>query len=48
MTKQTVLRLPDWAGTEVEKKAEERGLAFATMCRVVVVDWLKKQPAEAE
>jgi len=41
MTKMTVIRLPDTTGEEVEKYAKERGLAFATAVRCIVVEYLK-------
>jgi hypothetical protein len=46
MTKISLIRLPDGVGEEVEKYAQERGLAFATAVRCIVVDHLKeKAPA---
>jgi len=42
MTKMTVIRLPDKTGEEVEKYAQERGLAFATAVRCIVVEHLKE------
>ncbi len=46
MVKTTMIRLPDNVSVEVEKKAKERGIAFATMCRVIIVDGLKKEDAD--
>lgn len=47
MTKTSLIRLPDWAGEEIKKYAQERGVAFATAVRCIVVEYLKKiAPAE--
>ncbi len=42
MAKLSLIRLPDKAGEEVEKYAQERGLAFATAVRCLVVERLKE------
>lgn len=39
--KMSMIRLPDATGEEVEKYAQERGLAFATAVRCIVVEHLK-------
>lgn len=41
MTKISIIRLSDKTGEEVEKYAQERGLAFATAVRCIVVEHLK-------
>ncbi len=52
----SMVRLSDRTGEEVEKYAQERGLAFATAVRCIVVEHLKviapaanpaKMPADA-
>lgn len=40
-----MIRLSDKTGKEVEKYAQERGLAFATAVRCIVVEHLKAAPA---
>lgn len=42
MTKMSVIRLSDKTGEEVDKYAKERGLAFATAVRCIVVEHLKE------
>jgi hypothetical protein len=42
MVKISLIRLPDEVGTEVEEYARERGLAFATAVRCIVVEHLKE------
>lgn len=45
--KTSLIRLPQWATTEIEKYAHEKGLAFATAVRCIVVEHLKESaPAE--
>jgi hypothetical protein len=41
-TKISLVRLPDKTGREVQKYAEERGLAFATAVRCIVIEHLKE------
>lgn len=40
--KTNLIRLPTWATTEIEKYAQEKGLAFATAVRCLVVERLKE------
>ncbi len=40
--KLSLVRLPDKTGEEVQKYAQERGLAFATAVRCIVVEHLKE------
>lgn len=42
MTKKSVVRLPDKAAEKVEEYAKERGLAFATAVRCMIIDHLKE------
>lgn len=42
MTKLSLIRLSDKAGKKVEEYAQERGLAFATAVRCIVVEHLKE------
>ncbi len=42
MTRISLVRLPDKTGEEVQKYAQERGLAFATAVRCIVVEHLKE------
>jgi predicted DNA-binding protein len=41
MTKLTMVRLPDWAGKEVEKIAGRKGHPFATVIREIVVEYFE-------
>lgn len=43
MTKLSLVRLPDPAAKEVEQYAKERGLAFATAVRCMIIDHLKEK-----
>lgn len=45
--KNSLIRLPMWATTEVEKYAQEKGLAFATAVRCIVVEYLKENTPAA-
>lgn len=47
MTRTSLIRLPDKAGEEVERYAQERGLAFATAVRCIVVEHLKEIAVDA-
>jgi hypothetical protein len=40
--KTSLIRLPQWATIEIEKFAQERGLAFATAVRCIVVEHLRE------
>ena len=42
MTKSSMVRLPDAAAKIVEQYARERGLAFATAVRCMIIDHLKE------
>lgn len=42
MVKKSLIQLPDQTGRDVEKYAQERGLAFATAVRCIVVEHFKK------
>jgi len=39
--KATIIRLPDDAIKKIQKLADEKGLKFATMCRVLILEKLK-------
>ncbi|MCX9084949.1 MAG: hypothetical protein OIN87_09150 [Candidatus Methanoperedens sp.] len=38
----SLIRLPQWATTEIEKYAQEKGLRFATAVRCIVVERLRE------
>uniref|UniRef100_A0A6M3XYL7 Uncharacterized protein n=1 Tax=viral metagenome TaxID=1070528 RepID=A0A6M3XYL7_9ZZZZ len=42
MTKSSMVRLPDEAAKKVEQYAKERGLAFATAVRCMIIEHLKE------
>ena len=42
MPKSTLLRLPDWAGEEIEKIARNKGHPFVTVVREIIIDHLNK------
>ena len=42
MTTKSVVRLPDEAAEKVKEYAKERGLAFATAVRCMLIDHLKE------
>ncbi len=45
--KTSLIRLPQWATTEIEKYAQDKGLAFATAVRCIVVEHLKENAPTA-
>ncbi len=42
MTKISLVRLPDDTGKKVEQFAQERGIAFATAVRCIVVEHMRE------
>ncbi|MDO8727225.1 MAG: hypothetical protein Q7J35_14240 [Candidatus Methanoperedens sp.] len=42
MVRITLVRIPDSIGEEIDKIAESKGLAFATMIRSIVVEHLNE------
>lgn len=40
--KTALIRLPLWTAAEIEKYAQEKGLAFATAVRCIIVEHLKE------
>lgn len=44
MSKVSLIHLPDWAGEEVEKIAQYKGIPFATAVRCIVVEYLRGTP----
>ncbi len=46
MTKVSLVRLPDKTGIEVQEYAQERGLAFATAVRCIVVEHFKVKASD--
>ena len=47
MPKSTLLRLPDWAGEEIQKIARKKGHPFVTVVRDIVIDQLNKNASGA-
>lgn len=42
MTKSSMVRFPDEAATKIEQYGKERGIAFATAVRCMIIDHLKE------
>ena len=43
MTWQSMVRLPDKAGTVVDEMAERRGLERAVALRIIIMEWVEAQ-----
>lgn len=42
MTVSLMLRLPDWAGNRIKEMADDKGLPFATMVKMLVCEKLRE------
>jgi len=43
MYKETLIRLPDWAGEEIQKMATKKGLPFATATKALICECLNQK-----